>query len=107
MRISAGTTALALMLLSAGGGAASAQITPAPALDAPTAPLAGPPLNQPPRQVTPESDPSSDPAMSSARVPSAPPGLSKVQSACARHHPGYDPATQSYADPKGRRRPCG
>ena len=109
MRMSAGLapTLAALMLLACDTSAARAQTTPAPALDAPTAPLAGPPLNQPPRQLQPESDPSSDPTMSSARTPIAPPGISKVQQACVRQHAGYDPATQSYADAKGRRRSCG
>ncbi len=108
MRVSvaaAGFSGFGLVAFSA--SLAIAQAVPAPALDAPPVPLAGPPPNQPPRQLQPEFDPSSDPAMSNARAPAIAPGLSKVQRTCARLHPGYDPATQSYPDPQGRRRACG
>ena len=105
-------TAVTSGLLAAGALAisaalAGAQTTPAPALDAPRVPLAGPPPNQPPRQLQPEIDPSSDPAMSNAHTPAVAPGLSKVQQACARRHPGYNPATQSYVDSAGRNKSCG
>ena len=100
-----GLLGLGLCVLCA--SSAIAQAIPAPALDAPSAPLAGPPPNQPPRQLQPEIDPATDPAMSNARSPAVAPGLSKVQRACAGRHRGYDPASQSYVDHKGRRRPCG
>ncbi len=98
---------LAVGVLAFGAALAGAQTTPAPALDAPRTPLAGPPPTQPPRQLQPEIDPSSDPAMSNARTPAVAPGLSKTQRACARHHLGYNPATQSYVDADGRNRSCG
>ena len=101
------TFAMGLALWSLQVAGAFAQTVPAPPLDAPTAPLAGPPLNQPPRQLQPESDAASDPAMANASRPPAPLTLSKVQQACLRRHPGYDPASQSYVDVKGRRQPCG
>ncbi len=98
---------LAAGVLASSAGFAAAQMTPAPALDAPRVPLAGPPPTQPPRQLQPEIDPSSDPAMSNARTPAVAPGLSKAQQACARRHPGYNPSTQSYVDAGGRNRSCG
>ena len=98
---------LAVGVVAFGASFAGAQTTPAPALDAPRVPLAGPPPNQPPRQLQPEIDPSSDPAMSNARTAAVAPGLSQRQRACARRHPGYNPATQSYVDADGRNRSCG
>jgi hypothetical protein len=45
--------------------------------------------------------------MSNARTPAIAPGLSKVQQACARQHPGNNPATQSYVDAAGHNKSCG
>ncbi len=86
---------------------ASAQIVPARPLDAPPTPLAGPPTNQPARQLPPEADTISDPALVSARNPGPSVGVSKTEQACARMHVGYDPATRSYVDDHGRQHTCG
>ena len=60
---------MALAALALGGAASTQPVTPAPAIDQPRPPLAGPPSNQPPRQLQPEPDAISDPAMTNARNP--------------------------------------
>ncbi len=96
-----------LALVFAAAGVARAQVTPAPAIDAPPIPLAGPPSNQPPRQLAPESDAASDPAMAGTRPPPMTLGLDRGQKRCRREHRGYDTRTRSYPDAQGRQHPCG
>ena len=94
-------------VLMLGGLPAEAQVTPAPALDAPTPPLAGPPLNQPPRQGPPSIDARSDPSFSNAEHPQAPLTMSRQEQRCLLRHPGYNVATHSYTGPHGRFHSCG
>lgn len=101
----AGALSLAVMVVVA--SPALAQVVPAPALDQPSAPLAGPPLNQPPRQLAPESDPSSDPAMAGTHRAPMTLGASRAQRRCLRLHHGYDVRTNSYPDARGRQKFCG
>ena len=99
--------AVAALLGSGLSTAATAQVVPSPALDSPAAPLAGPPPNQPPRQLQPEANAASDPAVVNAQNGGSPAGASKSQEACARAHPGYNPATRSYVDEHSRQHTCG
>ena len=61
--------AAAAALVGAATSAHAQAVIPSPAVDQPKAPLAGPPPNQPPRQLPPEADAASDPALANARNP--------------------------------------
>ena len=89
------------------GGSAQAQVmTPAPPLDAPHPPLSGGLPTMPPRQLPPESDPSSDPAMVNARNPPPPLPRSRASGDCPGRT-GTPPPTGVKVDATGRRPGCG